>query len=69
MTCDIRFICLFWVYGWGDCMDKTIMLKISAKGDKGFQVCSVPVRKLRLLAVDKHRFWSLKGDFLVLHSY
>ena len=53
----------------GICMDKTVMLKISKKGDKGFQVCSVPVSKLRLLALDKHRFWSLEGDFLVLKSY
>jgi hypothetical protein len=45
------------------------MLKVSRKGDKGFQVASVPLRKLRLLASDKHRFWSLDGDFLVLHSY
>jgi hypothetical protein len=52
-----------------NCVDKTVMLKISAKGDKGFQVCSVPVKKLRLMAVDKHRFWSLDGDFLVLKAY
>ena len=50
-------------------MTKTVMLKISKKGDKGFQVCSVPLRKLKQLATDKHRFWSLEGDFLVLHSY
>lgn len=53
---------------WGNCMINTVMLKISAKGDKGFQVVSVPLRKLRLLAVDKHRSWSLKGDFLILYS-
>ena len=53
----------------GNCLDKTVMLKISAKGDKGFQVCSVPFKKLKLMAVEKHRFWSLEGDFLVLHSY
>ena len=45
------------------------MLKISKKGDKGFQVCSVPLKKLQALAADGHRFWSLEGDFLVLHSY
>jgi hypothetical protein len=50
-------------------MDKTVMLKISKKGDKGFQVCSVPVRKLRLMATDEHRHWKLEGDFLVLKSY
>lgn len=48
---------------------ETVMLKISKKGDKGFQVCSVPLQKLKKLASDKHRFWSLEGDFLVLHSY
>ena len=48
---------------------ETVMLKLSKKGDKGFQVCSVPLQKLKHLASDKHRFWSLEGDFLVLHSY
>jgi len=50
-------------------MNKTVMLKISAKGDKGFQVCSVPLKKLKTLAFDNHKSWSLEGDFLVLHSY
>ena len=50
-------------------MNKTIMLKISAKGDKGFQVCSVPAKKLKSMAVEKHKFWSLEGEFLVLKSY
>ena len=45
------------------------MLKLSMKGDKGFQVCSVPLKKLKRLSSDKHRFWSLEGDFLVLKSY
>ena len=56
------------MYGWGEIVDKVVMLKISKKGDKGFRIESVPIRKLRLLAVDKHRVWSLEGDFLVLHS-
>jgi hypothetical protein len=50
-------------------MNKTVMLKISAKGDKGFQVCSVPIKKLKSIATEKHRFWRLEGDFLVLESY
>ena len=50
-------------------MGKVLMLKISKKGAKGFCVCSVAKRKLDLLAVDKHRFWRLDGDFLVLESY
>jgi len=45
------------------------MLKVSKKGAKGFRVESVPYNKLRLLADDKHRFWKLDGDFLVLESY
>ncbi len=48
---------------------ETVMLKISKKGDKGFQVASVPLRKVEKSASDKHRFWSLEGEFLVLHSY
>lgn len=48
---------------------KTVMLKVSKKGEKGFCVCSVPLKKLNLLADDKHRFWRLEGDFLVLQSY
>ena len=63
------FKCLFWVYRWGNLMQETVMLKVSKKGDKGFQVCSVPMKKLNKLASDKHRFWSLEGDFLVLRSY
>jgi hypothetical protein len=58
-----------WAYIWGACMDKTVMLKISKKWDKGFQVCSVPLRKLRLMAADERRHWKLEGDFLVLKSY
>lgn len=45
------------------------MLKISKKGDKGFRIESVPTRKLKRMASDKHRFWSVEGDFLVLKSY
>ena len=48
-------------------MEKTVLLKISTR--KGSRIESVPLKKLQLLAVDKHRFWSLEGDFLVLHSY
>lgn len=50
------------------CMPKTVMLKVSKKGVKGFQVCSVPMRKLRLLASDNVRTWQLQGDWLVLQS-
>jgi len=48
-------------------MQKTVLLKISTR--KGSRIESVPLKKLQLLAADKHRFWSLEGDFLVLHSY
>jgi hypothetical protein len=47
--------------------DKVVSL--FSASDTGFQVCSVPVQKLKQLASDKHRHWSLEGDFLVLHSY
>jgi hypothetical protein len=60
---------LLCVNGWGDLMGETVLLKISKKGDKGFQVCSVPLQKVKRMASDKHRFWSIEGDFLVLHSY
>ena len=50
-------------------MDKTVLLKISKKGDKGFRIDSVPLQKLKVLADDKHRFWFLEGEFLVLKSY
>ena len=56
-------------YGWGNRLNETVMLKISKKGDKGYQVCSVPFRKLKRLSEDKHRFWFVEGDFLVLRSY
>jgi hypothetical protein len=45
------------------------MLKLSKKGNKGYQVCSIPLQKLKRSASDKHRFWSIEGDFLVLKSY
>ena len=49
-------------------MTDTVILKIS-KGRSGcYQVCSVTLRKLRLLAVEKHSKWTLNGDFLVLSS-
>ena len=72
MSCNIRFICLLCVYRQGVGVDNVIMLKISQKGDKGFRIASVPSRKLKRMALDKHRFWSLEGlesDWLVLHSY
>ena len=46
-----------------------LRLRISRKGVNGYQVSSVSMRKLMLLVVDEHRFWSLDGDFLVLNSY
>jgi hypothetical protein len=53
----------------GNLMDETIILKIAKKGDKGFRIESVPTRKLKRMASDEHRRWSLEGDFLVLKSY
>lgn len=50
-------------------MNKTVKLRLSRKGVDGFHIGSVPMRKLRLLAADEHRFWSLEDDFLVLKSY
>jgi hypothetical protein len=44
------------------------MLKISKKGDKAYRISSVPTKKLKELANDQHRFWSIEGDFLVLKS-
>lgn len=52
-------------------MYNVIRLKISKKGDKGFRIASVPSRKLKRLALDKNRSWSLEGlenDWLVLYS-
>jgi hypothetical protein len=61
---------LVWVYRWGGfCLQEKVLLKVSKKGDKGFQVCSVPLVKLKRLASAGHRFWRLEGDFLVLESY
>ena len=48
-------------------MQKTVLLKISTR--KGSRIESVPLKKLKLLAADKHKFWSLEGDFLILKSY
>jgi hypothetical protein len=45
-----------------------IMLKVSRKGVKGYQISSVPLRKLKAGSVLSVRSWSLVGDFLVLHA-
>lgn len=50
-------------------MNKMVKLRVARKGIDGFQICSIPLCKLRLLAVDEHRFWRLDGDFLILESY
>jgi len=48
-------------------IEKTVLLKISTR--KGSRIESVPLKKLKGLALDKHRRWYLDGDFLVLRSY
>jgi hypothetical protein len=64
------FLSLFRVYRWGDLsMQDKISLIISKKGDKGFQVYSVPKLKLKKLASNEHRNWRLEGDFLILTAY
>jgi len=50
-------------------MQDKVSLIISKKGDKGFQVYSVPKLKLKQLATKEHRHWRLEGDFLILTSY
>jgi hypothetical protein len=57
------------IIGRGIFLKNTVMLKISKKGDKGYRISSVPTKKLKKLANDQHRFWSIDGDFLVLNSY
>jgi hypothetical protein len=46
----------------------SVMLKVSKKGDKGYCVCSVPLKKLKASGLLKRRLWSLKCDFIVLKS-
>jgi hypothetical protein len=43
-----------------------IILKVSKKGAKGFQISSVPVKKLKSASFLDVRSWSLEGDFIVL---
>jgi hypothetical protein len=54
-------------------MQEKLRLKIVKKGDCGFQICNLSIRKLRRLAGAEHLFWSIESgcfcDFLVLTSY
>jgi hypothetical protein len=45
-----------------------ILLKIAKKGEKGYHVASVPMKKLKRLAKGNQRFWNLEGEFLILQS-
>jgi hypothetical protein len=48
-------------------MHETVILKISTR--KGSRIESVPLKKLQKIAQEKHRYWSLEGEFLILRSY
>jgi hypothetical protein len=61
------YLSVFSLYTGVFCLQKTVLLKISTR--KGSRIESVPLKKLQSLAADVHKFWSLEGDFLVLHSY
>jgi hypothetical protein len=66
----VNFLSLILAYRWGDfTMQDKVSLIISKKGNKGFQVYSVPKLKLKKLATKEHRFWRLEGDFLILTAY
>jgi hypothetical protein len=66
----VIFLSLIWVYRWGGfTMQDKVSLIVSKKGDKGFQVYSVPKLKLKELATKEHRHWRLEGDFLILTAY
>jgi len=49
-------------------MPKVVLLKISRKGEKGFQVCSVPMKKLTRISKERQKWWELQGDFLFLRT-
>ncbi|MCW3984741.1 MAG: hypothetical protein NWE96_12250 [Candidatus Bathyarchaeota archaeon] len=48
-------------------MTQTVLLKISTR--KGSRIESLPLKKLQTIAKEKHKFWSLEGDFLILKAY
>lgn len=49
-------------------MPRVVLLKITQKGEKGFQISSVPMKKLSELAKERFRSWELQGEFLFLRT-
>ena len=49
-------------------MPKVVLLKISKKGEKGFEISSVPMKKLIKASKERQKWWELEGDFLFLRT-
>lgn len=45
------------------------LLKIRQRGERGFDISSVPMKKLRKMDEFHKKRWELKGDFLVLEGF
>lgn len=49
-------------------MTKAI-LKIRQRGERGYDISSVPMKKLQKMASFQKRKWEIKGEFLVLEAF
>ncbi len=45
------------------------MLKIRKRGERGYDISSVPMKKLQKMADYRKKRWELKGDWLVLDAF
>jgi hypothetical protein len=46
-----------------------VLLKIRLRGRRGYDISSVPLKKLQKAAGYRKKRWELKGDWLVLEAF
>ena len=46
-----------------------IMLKVRQRGERGYDISSVPYKKLEKASGYKKKRWELKNDFLILEAW
>jgi hypothetical protein len=46
-----------------------VLLKIRLRGRRGYDISSVPLKKLKKASGYRKKRWELKGDWLVLEAF
>ena len=46
-----------------------VLLKVRLRGERGYDISSVPMKKLKKMDSFHKKRWELKGDFLVLEAF